>query len=439
MAVETWNDKLGEAKHLIEKARGIYGDPESSEEEKANAAKMIEKAEKLKEEGFQLKDLFEQAQQIAQAEADEQKDETFEESQPPAGNEVGEFKSWEEYLIAIWANMAHRKEDPRLKWFGEERKSGHQQKSMSSTSGAAGGFLIPEQFIAQLQAVQSENTLWRAAGATVIRMSSRQVTLPVLDQTGTTAGRPHWFGGMRFYWKDESDLKTETEPEFRQVTLAAKKLIGLTNVPDELLDDSAISLADFLSGPMGFAGGISWMEDYAFFQGTGGGQPLGVLNSPVLLTPARAAGGNIGYTDVIDMLQEFMPSARGAWFISHSALSQIIQMTGPAGNPSYVWQPNAREGTPGYLFGYPVYWTEKLPVLGETGDILLADPRYYLVGDRQATTIESTKFHRWAYDETTWRAVHRVDGQPWLEEPITYQDGETQVSPFVALGSTAGT
>ena len=31
--------------------------------------------------------------------------------------------------------------------------------------------------------------------------------------------------------------------------------------------------------------------------------------------------------------------------------------------------------------------------------------------------------------------IHRVDGQPWLNAPLTYQDTTTQVSPFVALSS----
>ena len=66
----------------------------------------------------------------------------------------------------------------------------------------------------------------------------------------------------------------------------------------------------------------------------------------------------------------------------------------------------------------------------------LADFRYYLIGDRQATTIESTPYtDQWKYDLTSWRAVHRVDGQPWLSAPLTYQDGTVQVSPFVILGA----
>ena len=84
----------------------------------------------------------------------------------------------------------------------------------------------------------------------------------------------------------------------------------------------------------------------------------------------------------------------------------------------------------------PVIFTEKTPVVGSAGDVLLADFRYYLIGDRQATTIESTPFtDKWIYDLTTWRVVHRVDGQPWLSAPITLTDGTLTVSPFVILGA----
>ena len=164
--------------------------------------------------------------------------------------------------------------------------------------------------------------------ATIIRMARRQVALPVLDQTGTAAGQPHWFGGMQFFWCDEASAKTPDYPEFRRINLVAKKLIGLTQASDELLDDSAISLGDFLSGPLGFAGGLSWMEDYAFLRGVGGGQPRGVVGAPVTLAPARAAAGAIGYVDCINMLQNFLPSARGRWIISQSAMASLIQMSG---------------------------------------------------------------------------------------------------------------
>jgi HK97 family phage major capsid protein len=87
--------------------------------------------------------------------------------------------------------------------------------------------------------------------------------------------------------------------------------------------------------------------------------------------------------------------------------------------------------------GYPIVWTEKLPALGTQGDILLANWPDYLVGDRQATTIDASMHYRFRYDLMAWRAVHRVDGQPWLSAPLTLADGAFQISPFVILGDVA--
>ena len=228
------------------------------------------------------------------------------------------------------------------------------------------------------------------------------------------------------------DFKVRTS--FRSVELVAHKLIGYTVASDELVADAAISLGDFLAGPLGFAGGVAWMEDYAFLRGSGAGQPLGVINAGATITVARQAVATpVQYVDLVNMLESFLPSGRGAWFITQSALSNLMTIQDP--NGSYVWQPNAREGMPQTIFGFPVFFTEKLPTVGNAGDVLLADWSYYLIGDRQATTIESTQYDQWRYDKTSWRVVHRVDGQPWLSTPLTLQDGTIQISPFVILGA----
>ncbi|MBD3387421.1 MAG: phage major capsid protein [Candidatus Altiarchaeales archaeon] len=417
-------EMLEEADGLFEQAKGILANPESTAEEKGHVEELMEDAKAKKREALQMKEILDQAKEIAKE---------YSVNKPPETSQ-GEFKDWTDYLTAVWMKQARNVDDERLTWFKDRGES----KAMSGATGASGGFLVPTQFIPQLQAVQAEDGIVRSAGPTVIRMDSRQVSLPVLDQTGTTAGVPHWFGGMKFYWEEEGAEKTDTEPEFRRISLLAKKLIGYAYASDEILDDSAISLADFLSGPLGMAGGISWMEDYAFLRGVGGGQPLGILNSPATIAYDRAASGTIGFPDLVEMVERFLPSGRGQWVMTHSALAQIVQMTGPSGNPSYIWQPNAREGVPGSILGMPVRWTEKLPAYGDRGDVLLMDARYYVIGDRQATTVETTPYDRWRYDQTSWRAVHRVDGQPWLSAPLTYQDGSTQVSPFVVLDLPTG-
>lgn len=447
---DTYKDKLGKAQVLFAEAKKIMQDPEADGEDKGEKLeKMLKEARALKAEALQEQKQAEQLAEIEKAGAQlaemAQKDqgereEMEDKARQPSNPE--QFKEWPEFLQSVWFQLHPkadvRKEDPRLAPFRERKSSVvGEQKQMVESVGASGGFLVPTEFQATLYGILGEQSIVRSR-ATIIRMMRRAIQIPVLDQTGTTAGVPHWFGGMQFYWAEEAAEKTLTEAEFRQIELVAHKLIGYTRASDELLDDSAISLSDFLSGPMGMAGGIAWMEDYAFYNGTGAGQPLGVIPAPATINEPRAAAGAISFDDLADMMEDFLPTGNGMWTITQSAMSEIIQLNGPAGNPSYIWQPNARDGVPGYILGFPVVWSEKVPLIGTAGDVVLADWKYYLIGDRQATTIESTEYDYWRYDQTSWRAVHRVDGQPWLSAPLTYQDGTTQVSPFVILAGVGG-
>ena len=304
---------------------------------------------------------------------------------------------------------------------------------MAENAGATGGFLVPTEYLAQLYGEDHERNLIRQR-ATVIPMRRRQINIPVLDQTGTTAGSPHQFGGMTASWTEEASQKDQSDPTFRQTTLTAYKLICYTRASDELMDDSAIGLEAFLRGPLGFAGVIDWHEEYTFLQGTGAGQPLGVINAGATVTVARTADSpTFGIQDVTGMVQ----AAHGdnlLWHISRFQMDNLLRMNGPSGNASYVFLPNAREGVPATLMGYPIEWTEKLPAPGTAGDVVLADWTYYLIGNRQATTVESTNIERFRYDETSWRAVHRVAGRPWMSAPWTLADGSNQISPFVILG-----
>lgn len=431
----TWEDMLAASKNLFGEMNQILTNKESTQEERNRVPAMLADAQDLKSRAVSLKEIFE-----AGIGPDAIKE--IERKQGPRSLAPANFKRWGEFLFETWkAGNPNFKvaPDSRLVYFrdNEERMGTAETKDMSGASGAGGGFLIPAEFQAQLQAAVAERSIVRQR-ATIIPMRRRQIDIPVVDQTGTTSGQPHWFGGMRFYWAEEASAKTETDAAFKQASLVAHKLIGYTRVSDELVDDSAISLEAFFSGPFGFAGGVAWMEDYGFLRGTGAGQPLGVIDAGCTIIVPRAAVNAVAFTDLAHMLEHALPGGRFVWVISQSLLSEFIQMSGPAGNASYVWIPNARDGVPGTLFGYPVVWSEKPPAIGSKGDVGLYDFSYYVIGDRQATTVESTKYDRWSYDQTSWRVVHRVDGQPWLSDWLTLQDGATTVSPFVVLGAGSG-
>jgi HK97 family phage major capsid protein len=434
--MSTQIDMVGMAKARFADVRAILENPASTAEDKARADKLMVEGKDFQARALQLKEITDAALTMeAQSAADASAAKKPADAETKGGNGKGWGKDWGEYLYQVWRAGNPKiaaAPDPRLVMFKEVVQPG-ETKDMAENVGATGGFLVPPEFDMTLRAVMAEQSLVRSR-ATVIRMARRQINIPVLDQTSATAGVPCWFGGMNFYWAEEAEAKTEDDPNFRQIELVAHKIIGYTRASDELVADSAISLNDFLSGPLGMAGGLTWHEDYAFLRGTGAGQPLGIINAgATIVVPRAAVGTPIQYVDLVNMLESFLPNANGIWILNQSCMSNLLTMQDPGG--SYVWQPNAREGVPQTLFGMPVYFTEKLPTVGNQGDVLLADLRYYLIGDRQATTIESTKFDRWRYDQTSWRAVHRVDGQPWLSTPLHLADGTLTISPFIILGA----
>lgn len=310
-------------------------------------------------------------------------------------------------------------------------------KALAEAVGSTGGFLVPAEFQARLLQVAATQTVVRPR-AQVIRMNRRTVSIPALQQSEVVSGGFNWFGGIKTYYTEEGGQKGESQPVFRQITLTAHKMTGYTASSDELLEDSAISLQDFLMGDNGFPGAMAHQADYDYLQGDGVGKPQGIINSDATIVVARGTEGEVNYEDLTAMLASAMPNTQLVWVMSQSTMSQMLTLQGPSGNPWYLWA-NAISGAPASLLGYPVIFTDKLPALGTQGDVLLAAMSYYLIGDRQAVTMDVSIHELFRNDQTSWRAFMRHDGKPWLNAPLSYGRGSEigQLSPFVVLGDVA--
>jgi len=356
------------------------------------------------------------------------------------------FGGLNDFFGSVFQEKKRGRHDPRLAFIKGETEVGNwvsvagnvtpdQSKEMVENIGADGGFLVPEEFLAQLFMLSPFGHYVRERALT-IPMRHRQITMPTLDQTGTTAGQTNVYGGVQLEWTEEAARKEETQPKFRQVSLIAHKLAAVTVVSDELLEDSAIELEALLTRL--FAGATMNEHDFTFIQGTGVGQPLGVVTANVIaglgptLVVARQAANSIQVQDVFNMLSQFTGSSP-IWLAHQSTMPEILSLAGPAGNPSYVWINNVRENAPMTLMGYPIFFIENAPTLGQMGDLILADWSKYLIGARKEVTIDASQHYYFRYDETMWRCVSRIDGRPWLRAPLTLRDGVTQVSPFVIL------
>ena len=300
-----------------------------------------------------------------------------------------------------------------------------------------GGFLVPEEFRSDLLMLALESALIRPR-ATVIPMGSQTLALPAIDDTSHASTV---FGGITTSWVDESTAPPESSAKFAQVKLDAKKLMGYCTVPSELPAD-APAFGAFISQALPKA--LAFEEDFRFMSGSGVGEPLGFINCAAHLESAAVTGQGAN-TIIVDnlaaMFARMLPSSlmNAIWLADIGTFPQLALMAvqGALTNSTPVWMNNGVIGAPpATIYGRPVYFTEKCPALGTTGDISFVDPSFYLIGDRQAITASASPHFAFSTDKIAYKIIERVDGRPWLQSPLTPKNGGNTLSAFVQLSST---
>lgn len=304
--------------------------------------------------------------------------------------------------------------------------------ALNTGTGTQGGYLVPTEFVPNLLLAAAEQSVVRAK-ATVIPMGSRSVQIPALDlATDPAAGDTQFLGGLVASWTEEAAALTEKEPSFKQLEIVAYELSGYSVVSNTLLADSAVGLETLLTRL--FGGAIAWYEDYAFLRGNGVGKPLGMTESAAAISVTRNTGSDFKLVDAAKMLTRLLPGwspKTTCWVMSPSVVEKVIQLADSSSRA--IWIPNAREALPMTLFGLPIAISEKMKQLGTAKDVLLADMRHYLIGDRQQIEIAFSEHFKFTNNQGTWRFVARVGGQPWLRGPVNLAEQTDTVSPFVYL------
>lgn len=312
------------------------------------------------------------------------------------------------------------------------------ENAMSSTDPASGGFLIPEEFRAQLMQVALERAVVRPR-STVIPMGSLRISIPTVDSTSNASSV---FGGVIGYWTEEGAALTQSQPSFGRIVLEAKKLTAYTAVPNELRRDSAISVETLINQV--YPQAIAWFEDIAFMFGSGVGEPLGVfnpLNNAIIVQAAESgqATSTILWENIVGMYARMLPSSltNAVWVVSPATLPQLFTMALSVGTGGSVMGPIAGNfGTGGpvmSLLGLPIIISEKVSNLTTQGDVNLVDFSQYLLGDRMQMEAEQSADYLFGNDMQAYRFIERVDGRPWLQSAITPRNAGPTLSPYVQL------
>lgn len=336
-----------------------------------------------------------------------------------------EFENSAEYFRTIWHAAEHTAD--------RQNKLGRVRNAFSSNVPSEGGFLIPETLRSEILRVSLETSIVRPR-ARVIPMESLRVPFPAIDATSNASTV---YGGIVAYWTEEGAALTASQANFSRIVLDAKKLTAYTEIPNELIADSIGSFMAFMDDI--FPEALGFYEDYAFIQGTGVGEPLGFLKSAAMISVTKEAGqanDTIVWENIVKMYSRMLPNSlnRAVWICSIDTFPELATMALSVGTGgSAIWLNNGQVGPPMTILGRPVIFSEKVPKLGDLGDLNFVDLGFYLVGDRQVMSAMSSPHFKFQNDVTAYRIIERVDGRPWLQSAITPKNSGATLSPFVQL------
>jgi HK97 family phage major capsid protein len=310
---------------------------------------------------------------------------------------------------------------------------------MSEGVPSDGGFLVQTDYSTQVRTKMfSTGQILSRVMRLPVGANSNGLTIPVAADDLESSGI---FGGIKAYWLAEAGTKSETLPKLKEMTLKLKKLAALVPTTDELLGD-AVALEGWIR--IGANKALVKEAEKQIIRGTGAGQPLGILNSGALVTVAKETGqlaDTIVYENITKMWSRLYADSRlnAIWLINQSIEPQLFGMgitVGVGGSPVYMPPGGASASPYGTLFGRPVIPSGHCSKLGDVGDILLVDLSEYLLIEKGGIQEASSIHVYFVTDQTLFRFVMRVDGQPAWSTYFTPEQATTATqSPFVTLAA----
>lgn len=274
---------------------------------------------------------------------------------------------------------------------------------------SAGGFLAPDDFDDAVIAVREAVGAFRQ-GAQV---------RPLRSDSGV---RPRRVGGLTASFVAEGAAIPESSFTLDAVGATAKKMAILARASNELFEDAAADVGEFVTAEIGYA--FAALEDDCGFSGDGTQAYAGILGLgnrlAGLKSAVAAASGHdtfleIDSTDVANLIAGVMAAAipGAAWYVSATGYGQVIcRLSAVTGGLVASQRPDGTISA-SYL-GFPVIFSGKLPDVATT---LASKPMLYfgnlalssVIAERRGLTVATSIDRAIDADQILLRGTGRGD------------------------------
>lgn len=257
------------------------------------------------------------------------------------------------------------------KVFGDEQVA----KALASATGTAGGFLVPDNFSAEIIELLRPMAKVRNMGAIAVPMPGGNMIWPKVA-TGSSAA----------YIGENTNI-TKTEPTFGQLRLTARKLAALVPISNDLIRFSSPAADQVVRQDLVAA--MAQAEDAAFIR------DQGIGNAPKGLRYWAASGNVIAANTTVTIatvsnelgraiqvpLDGNVPMIRPGWLMAPRTYTYLSNLrTGTGGDGVKVFP----EMEQGLLRGYPFQMTTQIPVnlgAGTDSEVYFVDFAQCVIGE----------------------------------------------------------
>jgi HK97 family phage major capsid protein len=273
-----------------------------------------------------------------------------------------------------------------------------QVRAQSTTTGAAGGFVVPDEGMRELEQALLAYGGVRQSASVVRTAGGNDMPWPLSDNTDQFA---------EILGQNQAAL--DGDLAFGQRVLKAHKYVTkIIKVPVELIADSAINISEYVGARLGEQLGRG--TNRHFTTGAGTTEPEGIVTGAAFGV-AAAGTAAVTYEELVDLLHSVDPAYRAkfTWMFHDDTLRALRKLRDTDGK--LIWQESMRAGEPDRILGKPYIINQDMAPMGVSArSIIGGDLSKYKIRDCQDVTIVRLDERFAEYLQVAFLAYSRHDG-----------------------------
>jgi HK97 family phage major capsid protein len=337
-------------------------------------------------------------------------------AKPGSGGKTGPNEAFMHFLKTGDVIAASREltesDDAGEKGRGTDAES---RKVLSSASGAAGEYLVPDDFVASIVAKRDPQSFVRKMGVQVLQTNLKVVDIPA-ESTSLT----------KFARTAESGAYSTNDPAFAQNQVTVEKWTKVTKFSDELLADNAAGLDAWYTSAVARA--MATTEAYYVAIGNGTNQHEGIFeggdtdaftyNTDNGLDSDNPTVINLGvlWNHYADLGAGYRDDA--AWLTKSATMAAIVG-SATTKIATFGGASMLEMGGDGIwrLLGRPMYIQEDIPSkAASVGFIAFGSPAFYVLVERAGLTVSRNPYLYQANGQIGIFTSFRQSGKVTVEE-----------------------